>query len=175
MYRYASKDVCHINREWLGVALLDILCDGYDSGSCFSGRILNVTRRVDMVLGHPREDALVDTCLREDRLWHQMGMSLRQVATHRPKYITASILHGAAPIIISSQPSSPSRTTTTLGSSPEAYFLPFARPSRHSRRHKPPSWHTWQHRRVQQVRDHEQRPLATLCSLQTVSAPLRPL
>ena len=63
------------------------------------------------------------------------------------------------------------RRLTILGSSQEAYFLPPARLSRHSRRHKPPSWRTWQHRRVQQVRDHEQRPLSTLASLQTISAP----
>jgi len=97
-------------------------------------------------------------------------MSLRwQHTGHR---ISASILHGAYNYI---RPTKRSRTTTTtLGSSREAYFLPLARLSRHSRRHKPPSWRTWQHRRVQQVRDHEQRPLATLCSLQTISAPLRP-
>ena len=98
-------------------------------------------------------------------------MSLRW--QHTGQHISASILHGAYNYI---RPTKRSRTTTTtLGSSREAYFLPLARLSRHSRPHKPPSWRTWQHRRVQQVRDHEQRPLATLCSLQTISAPLRPL
>ena len=145
------------------------VCYGCDSGSCLSGQSLNVTRPVDTVLGDPREDALVDTaCEKTDysSSWecHSSGGDT-QTIIYQLQYCTA-------PIIISSQPSRPSRTTTILGSSQEAYFPPLARPSRHSRRHKPPSWRTWQHRRVQQVRDHEQRPLSTL---QTISAPLRPL
>jgi hypothetical protein len=87
-----SKHVCHVDKEWFGVLLLTTVCDGYDSGSCLSGRILNVIRRVDMVLGHPREDALVDTCLREDRLWHQTE---RHSGGNPQANITASILHGA--------------------------------------------------------------------------------
>lgn len=44
------------------------VCYSCDSGACLSGQSLNVTRPVDEVLGEPREDALVETYLREDRL-----------------------------------------------------------------------------------------------------------
>jgi hypothetical protein len=52
----------------------------------------------------------------------------------------------------------------------EACFLQLSRLSRSSCRHKHPSWRTWHHRRVQQVRDLEQVSLST--GLHITSSPL---
>jgi len=61
----ASEDVCHIDRKRFGDALLAVTVY-HGGGSCLSGRSLNVIRRVNRVLGDPREDALVDTCEKTD-------------------------------------------------------------------------------------------------------------
>lgn len=62
----ASEDVCHIDRKRFGDALLAVTV--YRGGSCLSGRRLSVIRRVNkvIILGDPRDDALVDTCEKTD-------------------------------------------------------------------------------------------------------------
>lgn len=60
----ASEEVCQTDRKRFGDALLAVAF--YHGGSCLSGRRLNVIRRVNKLLGDPREDALVDTCEETD-------------------------------------------------------------------------------------------------------------